>query len=221
MWISIFLYPYFRPGVILFAHMSFEHFGPSGEQWNLPKKIRAEVAARAEEAGVTSEQFNPKDAQASLDQYRATMDHELVHDFGMPEIPKQILAEMEYVVHSVENSAEHELFQEESSKAVVEKLRLLAVKISHYKEEPIGISVTAVPEEGFIYSYKRKDGTEKKGILNADEQVFIWPEDLKGFKDVNDYCIANKLDEFPQKIILDNLYQGLEGLLVLEMIKNS
>ena len=58
-------------------------------------------------------------------------------------------------------------------------------------------------------------------LLNADEQVFIWPEDLKGFKDVNDYCIANKLDEFPQKIILDNLYQGLEGLLVLEMIKNS
>ncbi len=192
MWISIFLYPYFRPGVILFAHMSFEHFGPSGEQWNLPKKIRAEVAARAEEAGVTSEQFNPKDAQASLDQYRATMDHELVHDFGMPEIPKQILAEMEYVVHSVENSAEHELFQEESSKAVVEKLRLLAVKISHYKEEPIGISVTAVPEEGFIYSYKRKDGTEKKGILNADEQdlafqLEMWADRLVQLKNIDQF----------------------------------
>ena len=95
----------------MFRYMSFEHFGPSGEQWDLSKKIQSDVASRAKEAEMTPEQFNPREAQASLDQYRATMEHELVHDFGMPEIPQQILAEMEYVVQSVENSAEHNSFK--------------------------------------------------------------------------------------------------------------
>lgn len=56
-------------------------------------------------------------------------------------------------------------------------------------------------------------------LLNQNESVFIWPEELKQYKDVNEYCIDKKLDEFDQKIILGSVYQGLQGLVFLNMMK--
>lgn len=56
-------------------------------------------------------------------------------------------------------------------------------------------------------------------LLEQNETVFIWPEEYKQYKDINDYCIDKKIDEFEQKIILDNTYQGLQGLVKLQMLK--
>ena len=52
--------------------------------------------------------------------------------------------------------------------------------------------MAAVPEEGFIYSYKMKDGTEKKGIMNADEQdlafqLEMWADRLVQLKNIDQF----------------------------------
>jgi len=67
------------------------------------------------------------------------------------------------------------------------------------------------------------DASLKKSeiLLNLGENVFIWPENLKEYKDINEYCIDKQIDEFSQKIILDNVYQGLQGLLMLQMLKSN
>lgn len=66
------------------------------------------------------------------------------------------------------------------------------------------------------------DAARKKTeiLLELGERVFIWPESLKKYKDVNDYCVDKGVNEFDQKIILDNTYQGLEGYVVLQNIKD-
>jgi hypothetical protein len=52
------------------------------------------------------------------------------------------------------------------------------------------------------------------------ETVFIWPEELNCYKDIGDYIEDKDVEEFEQKIILDNLYRGLKGILTLDSIKN-
>ncbi len=145
-----------------------ESFHPTGEQlWQKPKDVRLELEKRATDAGIDLESILPQDVQASLEQYRQTIEHEMMNDFGIPEIPKQILAEMEYIVHSIEQSGGQEIFQGEPNEAVMQKLDLLAIKIAHFKDEPNAITIEDVPEEGFRYSYLTKKGEKKQGNENT------------------------------------------------------
>ncbi|NBW57100.1 hypothetical protein EBR43_04815 [bacterium] len=48
--------------------------------------------------------------------------------------------------------------------------------------------------------------------------VFIWPEKLKKFKDLNEVCIASKLDVVSEKFILKNTYSGVKANLLLSQI---
>lgn len=43
-----------------------------------------------------------------------------------------------------------------------------------------------------------------KELIKQEYKVFVWPKSIKA-KDLNDYCIENKINEFDYKIILDNL----------------
>jgi hypothetical protein len=49
-------------------------------------------------------------------------------------------------------------------------------------------------------------------------KVFIWPEKLKGFKDLNEVCIAHKLDAISDKFILKNVYSDVKARLLLSQI---
>jgi len=64
--------------------------------------------------------------------------------------------------------------------------------------------------------YSDKTSKQKtKNLLDAGENVFIWPENLKNYKDLNEYCIDKKCDSFDRDIILNNTYSGLRGKLLL------
>lgn len=64
-----------------------------------------------------------------------------------------------------------------------------------------------------------KASKNKTSILaKQGHKVFIWPEKLKKFKDLNEVCIANKLDGIPEKLILKYTYSGVKANLMLSQI---
>ena len=62
-----------------------------------------------------------------------------------------------------------------------------------------------------------------KSIILADnnEKVFIWPKELKQFKDFNDICVAGDKYKIKPEFILKNTHSGLKAKLLLTEIKNS
>ncbi len=62
-----------------------------------------------------------------------------------------------------------------------------------------------------------------KSIILADnnEKVFIWPKELKQFKDFNDICVAGNKDKIKPEFILKNTHSGLKAKLLLTEIKNN
>ena len=62
-----------------------------------------------------------------------------------------------------------------------------------------------------------------KSIILADnnEKVFIWPKELKRFKDFNDICVTGNKDKIKPEFILKNTHSGLKAKLLLTEIKNS
>ena len=55
-------------------------------------------------------------------------------------------------------------------------------------------------------------------LLDQGHKVFIWPVDLGSrYKDLNDYCIDNNVDEFPISIINENTYTGPTGVVRLKV----
>lgn len=54
-----------------------------------------------------------------------------------------------------------------------------------------------------------------KSLIDAGEQVFLWPEYLKNYKDINDYCIDKNINSFDIDTILENTYEGLKAKILL------
>jgi hypothetical protein len=63
----------------------------------------------------------------------------------------------------------------------------------------------------------------KKSFLLADanEKVFIWPEELKRYKDINEYCIDKNINGIDPQFIVDNTFTGLKARIMLTNIKNN
>lgn len=55
-------------------------------------------------------------------------------------------------------------------------------------------------------------------LLSLGEQCFIWPEDLKQFKDFNDICQKINRDHIEPRFIINNSYNELKGKLLLTRI---
>ena len=58
-------------------------------------------------------------------------------------------------------------------------------------------------------------------LVDNNEKVFIWPKELKRFKDFNDICVAGNKDKIRPEFILKNTHSGLKAKLLLTEIKNS
>lgn len=54
-----------------------------------------------------------------------------------------------------------------------------------------------------------------KNLIDAGEQVFLWPEYLKQYKDLNDYCVEKNINSFDIDVILENSFSGLKAKLLL------
>ena len=56
-------------------------------------------------------------------------------------------------------------------------------------------------------------------LLDNGETVFIWPEKIgKKFKDINDICIAAKINEISPQYIIENSHEGLKAKLLMSNI---
>jgi len=58
-------------------------------------------------------------------------------------------------------------------------------------------------------------------LLDNNENVFIWPENFKKFKDFNDICVATKKDKISPEFITKNTYSGLKAKILLTNIRNK
>lgn len=54
-----------------------------------------------------------------------------------------------------------------------------------------------------------------KSLIAAGETVFLWPDSLKDYKDINEYCIDKNINSFDVDTILDNSYENLTAKLLL------
>tara|TARA_A100001201_G_scaffold101838_2_gene87462 strand:+ start:448 stop:1491 length:1044 start_codon:yes stop_codon:yes gene_type:complete len=62
------------------------------------------------------------------------------------------------------------------------------------------------------------DASKKKSkfLLEAGCKVFIWPKNIgKRYKDFNELAVDNNINKIPSKIIDENTYTGLKGLVIL------
>jgi len=52
-------------------------------------------------------------------------------------------------------------------------------------------------------------------LIDKGANVFFWPKDFKGYKDINDVCIATERDYIPTKFFIDNTLNGMAAELKL------
>lgn len=130
------------------------------------------------------------DVREAIAIHKETLEHEMREDFGIPEVPKQILSEMEHVMRVLSAHVREKGYVDEYDDAVGEQLRILAVKISHFKEDPKQIEVMSLPEEGYAVRYKDATGQQRESIMNEDEQDLLfqlemWADQFNGLKNVD------------------------------------
>lgn len=53
---------------------------------------------------------------------------------------------------------------------------------------------------------------KSRDLLKRGEKVFIWPKQLKSYKDFNELCVKNSLDEVPLDVVRSCVYSGEEGM---------
>jgi len=73
----------------------------------------------------------------------------------------------------------------------------------------------------WVLDNQRLDSASKKKtgfLLKQGQKVFIWPKELKRFKDINEVCMHYKINKIPEKFILKNTCYGLKGSMVLSQI---
>lgn len=96
----------------------------------------------------------------------------------------------------------------------------------HPTEEQLNKITTLFPFHTIVYVLDNQwaDSTSykvTKELLDKGYCVFLWPEVLFKFKDLNELCIHTGKDEIKPEIIIKHTYCGMKGLLQFSQIKNS
>jgi len=66
------------------------------------------------------------------------------------------------------------------------------------------------------YRFEKAEVNKKiTNKLKENEMVFLYDNEFENFKDINDYCVKNKIDSVSTESILASSYQGLKGLLLI------
>lgn len=58
---------------------------------------------------------------------------------------------------------------------------------------------------------------KSKQLLKRGHRVFIWPNQFKHFKDINELAVYMKRDEISEKFLLSNTQHGVQGIVRLQM----
>jgi len=70
----------------------------------------------------------------------------------------------------------------------------------------------------WVLDNQRIDTASKKKtsmLAKSGYKVFLWPDELKKFKDLNEVCIAAHTNVIPEKFILKHTYSGIKANLIL------
>lgn len=70
----------------------------------------------------------------------------------------------------------------------------------------------------WVLDNQRIDTASKKKtamLAKSGYKVFLWPEELKKFKDLNEVCVAAHTNVIPEKFILKHTYSGVKASLML------
>ena len=94
----------------------------------------------------------------------------------------------------------------------------------HPTEEQLDTITKTYPMHDLVYVLDNQwvDETSyeiSKKLLQEGKNVFLWPEALKKYKDLNDICVEQKIDEVPYKFIVKNTFKGVKGILQYSQIK--
>ncbi len=73
-------------------------------------------------------------------------------------------------------------------------------------------------DKEIIYVYdndkNNKEMSKKiRNLIKQNKKLFVWPKELKKYKDINEICCNLCLDELPYKFIVQNSYSGVEALM--------
>ena len=140
-----------------------------------PEGLRDQAKRRAEDE---LRQVLPQDVSERLDDYSKSVKAELIETFGSPEIPEELSAEMQAVLEAAAKKVGEDGFSEEIDEVLSERLRKLAVRAENFKDNPAGISVRAVPEEGYLISYKTSDGRAVERPMSVGEQDMLFTMEM-------------------------------------------
>ena len=55
-------------------------------------------------------------------------------------------------------------------------------------------------------------------LLREGHKCFIWPRELRGYKDFNDICTRIGRDEITPPFVMSNSYSGIEGIVKLKLL---
>jgi len=58
-------------------------------------------------------------------------------------------------------------------------------------------------------------------LVDEGHEVFIWPKELRQFKDFNDICVTCGKDKIKPEFVLKHTHSGLKAKLLLTVIKNN
>lgn len=84
-------------------------------------------------------------------------------------------------------------------------------QISQFKKYPLHKRI-------WVLDNQHCDGASKtktKKLIDSGETVFIWPDHLSGYKDINEFCMDKGINAFDVDTIIDNSFSGLKGKLLV------
>ena len=58
-----------------------------------------------------------------------------------------------------------------------------------------------------------------KKLLDKGESVFLWPKEFIKYKDLNELCVKQEINEIPYKFIVKNTFKDMKGKLQFSQIK--
>lgn len=89
------------------------------------------------------------------------------------------------------------------------------------KKQEEQIKMFPLHEIVWVLDNQRIDKASRKKtlfLLKQGYKVFLWPEELKNYKDLNEVCVATKLDKISTKFILKNTISGMRGILAATQV---
>ncbi len=174
-----------------------ELYRPSPQELAMkPKKLDEHVREQYHDRGFDDlREVLPETLQESLDDARESVEAALREQFGIPEVPPQLQAEMNYVIRTIEAQVGEKHFMDEPDDAVYEQMERVAAKVLTFREDVQDTGIESVPEKGQVLWWVDAKSEEHERELGQDDQDMIfnmqrWAEQITEFENVGQFQVT-------------------------------